>query len=84
MQAIIFPEPETILIDQVDDPGCGPDEVIVQVAACGICGTDLHIYRNEYMSDFPFPWPNFRARSNDSPPGKRSKFTSGRALINRP
>jgi len=25
----------------------------VQVGATGICGTDLHIYRNEYMSDFP-------------------------------
>ena len=25
----------------------------MQVARCGICGTDVHIYRNEYMSDFP-------------------------------
>ncbi len=25
----------------------------MQVAACGLCGTDLHIYRNEYMSRFP-------------------------------
>ena len=23
------------------------------MARCGICGTDVHIYRNEYMSDFP-------------------------------
>ena len=53
MQAIVFPSPETILIEQVADPTCAEDEVIVQVAACGICGTDLHIYRNEYMSKFP-------------------------------
>lgn len=53
MQAVIFPEPETIVVEQVDDPGCGPDDVIIQVAMCGICGTDLHIYRNEYMSGFP-------------------------------
>ncbi|MEZ4729260.1 MAG: zinc-dependent alcohol dehydrogenase family protein [Caldilineaceae bacterium] len=53
MQAVIFPEPETIVVDRVADPGCGPDEVIVQVSMCGICGTDLHIYRNEYMSGFP-------------------------------
>lgn len=53
MQAVIFPEPETIVVDRVTDPGCGPDEVIVQVSMCGICGTDLHIYRNEYMSGFP-------------------------------
>lgn len=53
MQAVIFPEPETIAVERVNDPDCGPDEVVVQVAMCGICGTDLHIYRNEYMSGFP-------------------------------
>ncbi|HEX9370813.1 MAG TPA: alcohol dehydrogenase catalytic domain-containing protein, partial [Roseiflexaceae bacterium] len=41
------------MVDQVADPACRPVEVVVQVAAAGICGTDLHIYRNEYMSDFP-------------------------------
>ena len=35
------------------DPTCARDEVVVQVSRCGICGTDVHIYRNEYMSDFP-------------------------------
>jgi len=53
MQAVVFPAPETIIVEQVADPTCGPDEVVVQVAASGICGTDLHIYRNEYMSRFP-------------------------------
>lgn len=53
MQAVIFPAPETMAVEQVADPACGPDEIIVQVAASGICGTDVHIYRNEYMSDFP-------------------------------
>ena len=53
MQAVVFPEPESIQVEQVPDPACERDEVIVQVAASGLCGTDLHIYRNEYMSDFP-------------------------------
>lgn len=53
MKAVLFPEAEAITVERVDDPGCGPDEVIVQVAMSGICGTDLHIYRNEYMSNFP-------------------------------
>ncbi len=53
MQAVLFPAPETIAIERVPDPACAPDEVIVQVARCGICGTDVHIYRNEYMSAFP-------------------------------
>jgi 2-desacetyl-2-hydroxyethyl bacteriochlorophyllide A dehydrogenase len=53
MQAVVFTAPETAVIERIPDPACKPDEVVVQVAATGICGTDLHIYRNEYMSDFP-------------------------------
>ncbi len=53
MQAVVFTAPETAVIEQVPDPACKPDEVVVQVGATGICGTDLHIYHNEYMSDFP-------------------------------
>jgi 2-desacetyl-2-hydroxyethyl bacteriochlorophyllide A dehydrogenase len=53
MQAVLFPAPETVTVETVADPTCGRDEVIVQVASTGICGTDVHIYHNEYMSDFP-------------------------------
>ena len=53
MQAVVFPAPETVFVDQIPETACSPEEVIVQVATCGLCGTDLHIYRNEYMSDFP-------------------------------
>lgn len=53
MKAVVFPDAETISIETVADPSCLPDEVVVQVAHSGICGTDIHIYRNEYLSDFP-------------------------------
>ncbi|MEJ2210182.1 MAG: zinc-dependent alcohol dehydrogenase family protein [Anaerolineae bacterium] len=53
MQAVVFPAVETVRVEQVPDPAAQRDEVVVQVAASGLCGTDLHIYRNEYMSDFP-------------------------------
>ena len=53
MRAVVFPAPEFVAVELVDDPICAPDEVIVQVSLAGICGTDLHIYRNEYMSSFP-------------------------------
>lgn len=53
MQAVIFPAPNRITLEQVADPRCEIDEVIVQVTQVGICGTDLHIYRNEYLSAFP-------------------------------
>lgn len=53
MRAIVFPQPETMRVERVDDPAPAPDEVVVRVNQCGICGTDVHIYHNEYMSDFP-------------------------------
>ena len=53
MRAVVFPAPESVALEHVDDPVCAPSEVIVQVSLAGICGTDLHIYRNEYMSSFP-------------------------------
>lgn len=53
MRAILFSAPGSIAIQEVPDPVCGPDEVIVKVATAGVCGTDLHIYRGEYMADYP-------------------------------
>lgn len=31
----------------------GPDEVLVKVKYCGVCGTDLHIYADEFPNDPP-------------------------------
>lgn len=53
MKAVVFPDANLIEIQQVEDPTCGDEDVIVEVASTGICGTDLHISRAEYMSDFP-------------------------------
>jgi len=53
VQAVVFPEPHRISVENVADPGYEADEVIVRVSQVGICGTDLHIYRGEYHSDFP-------------------------------
>jgi D-arabinitol dehydrogenase (NADP+) len=35
------------------DPEPGPDEVLVRVAACGICGTDQHIYEGDFFPSYP-------------------------------
>jgi len=53
MQAVVFPSPEHIAVERVSDPAPKPGEVIVKVSQVGICGTDIHIYRNEYLSQFP-------------------------------
>lgn len=40
-------------IAEVPDPRPGPREVVVEVAACGICGTDLHILQGEFAPVLP-------------------------------
>ncbi len=43
MRAVVIDAPGSIRVDSVADPTPRPDEVLVRVSACGICGTDLHI-----------------------------------------
>ena len=43
-QAGIYRGDKTFTVEPVDTPPPGPTEVQVDVAYCGICGTDLHIY----------------------------------------
>jgi 2-desacetyl-2-hydroxyethyl bacteriochlorophyllide A dehydrogenase len=45
MRAVTFQAPDEVRVDEVPEPELGgPDDVIVQIAASGICGSDLHIY----------------------------------------
>ena len=37
----------------VDDPTVGPTDVLVRVAYCGVCGTDLHIFHGEFPTKLP-------------------------------
>ncbi|MBU6332919.1 MAG: zinc-dependent alcohol dehydrogenase family protein [Chloroflexi bacterium] len=53
MRAVVFPAPGQVEVRQVPDPTPGPSDVVIRVARCGICGTDLHIFRDEYASRFP-------------------------------
>jgi threonine 3-dehydrogenase len=36
-----------LVLDEVPLPTPGPDDVLVQVEAASVCGTDLHIYRHD-------------------------------------
>jgi len=47
MKAAIWHARNDIRIEEVPEPGApGPDEVILKVDTCGICGTDLEEYRD--------------------------------------
>lgn len=47
MKAIVITDPGQIELRDVPDPAPGAGEVIIEVAASGICGTDLHILHGE-------------------------------------
>jgi D-arabinitol dehydrogenase (NADP+) len=40
-------------VREAPDPEPGPNEVLVRVAACGICGTDQHIYEGDFFPSYP-------------------------------
>jgi alcohol dehydrogenase len=48
MKAAVFEGPERIVIEEKALPACGPTDAIVKVTLTTICGTDVHIWRQEY------------------------------------
>lgn len=46
MRAANFYGPEEMRVEDVDEPSPGPGEILVDVGACGICGSDLHFYED--------------------------------------
>ncbi|CAA9272541.1 MAG: Sorbitol dehydrogenase [uncultured Corynebacteriales bacterium] len=53
MQAVVIQSPGVVEVTQVPDPEPGPRDVVVKVAGCGICGTDLHILEGEFAPTLP-------------------------------
>jgi 2-desacetyl-2-hydroxyethyl bacteriochlorophyllide A dehydrogenase len=45
MQAAVYHGPRDIRVEDVPMPEIGGGELLVRVKACGICGSDLHMYR---------------------------------------
>ncbi len=35
---------------EVDEPRCGPDQVKLEIAYCGICGTDIHVLHDTFRN----------------------------------
>jgi len=48
MHAMVLEKPGTALaMDDRAVPACGPGEILVEIAACGVCRTDLHVVDGE-------------------------------------
>jgi L-iditol 2-dehydrogenase len=44
MKALVLKEYKQLEVTSMPDPEIGPEEVLVRVKACGICGSDVHGY----------------------------------------
>jgi len=53
MKAAVIESVGRAVVTEVPDPTPGPREVVVEVAACGLCGTDLHILQGEFAPKLP-------------------------------
>jgi 2-desacetyl-2-hydroxyethyl bacteriochlorophyllide A dehydrogenase len=53
VKAAVIEAPGKVTVTTVPDPTPGPREVVVDVAACGLCGTDLHILQGEFAPTLP-------------------------------
>ncbi len=49
----IHRDPGNVEYIDVPEPTAGPGELIIQVHNAGVCGTDLHIYKSEYLINPP-------------------------------
>lgn len=57
MKAAVYYGPEDVRVEDVSEDEVGPTDVRIDVAWCGICGTDLHEYNGGpiFVPDEPHP-----------------------------
>jgi 2-desacetyl-2-hydroxyethyl bacteriochlorophyllide A dehydrogenase len=48
MKRAVITEPKCVVVEEVPDPVPGPDEVLLDIAYAGICGSDMHAFLGEH------------------------------------
>ncbi len=48
MLAVVVEKPHEVEVRDIPRPQAGPNEAVVRVGACGICGTDVHVIEGEF------------------------------------
>jgi glutathione-independent formaldehyde dehydrogenase len=52
MKAVVYEEPFTVDVEDVDDPGIQhPNDVVVRITSSAICGSDLHMYEGRTAAE---------------------------------
>lgn len=47
MRASVFYGKHDLRVEEMKKPEIGPEEILVEIKACGVCGTDVHIYEGD-------------------------------------
>lgn len=47
MKSAVFYGKKDLRVEEHEKPVVGPEDVLIQVKACGVCGTDVHIYEGD-------------------------------------
>ena len=53
MKAAILEAVEKVVVKDIPAPTPKPDEVVIKVKTCGMCGTDLKLYNGQYTARVP-------------------------------
>jgi L-iditol 2-dehydrogenase len=53
MKAVRFEGVKELSLREVPKPAPGPDDLLMRVEACGICGTDRHVFHGEFPASAP-------------------------------
>jgi len=53
MRSVVIDKPGSVTVRALPDPIPGAGEIVIDVRVCGFCGTDLHIFRGEYLGAYP-------------------------------
>ncbi len=50
MKAAVLEEVEKLVVKDIPRLELEPDEILIRVATCGICGTDIKLYEGKYAA----------------------------------
>lgn len=55
MKAALLVRPGQVVVDEIPDPGVGPDDVRIAVEGVGLCGSDLSVFSGKWAAP-SYPW----------------------------
>ena len=80
LQAPASVETRPLVLEEVPDPTPGPGQVLVEVSACGICRTDLHVVEGELKVVKPLVIPGHQVAGTVAAAGAGAEALLGRRV----